>query len=178
MAAAAGRAMVIAGCSDTSLTTVIDLGVQASRSGADAIMVRLPYYFRLTAREVHGFFSAINDAIDLPFILYNNPSVGPSGDIPIDTIADISQLTIFVGLKEASPDVVRFWELIDRFGDRFPVIAASESPLFFMLAAGSPGCLTATAAFAPELLRDLINAFRRSDLPAARDLFRRLYAFR
>jgi dihydrodipicolinate synthase/N-acetylneuraminate lyase len=47
-----------------------------------------------------------------------------------------------------------------------------------MLVAGAPACMTATAAFAPQLLAELMDAVARSDLPTARAVFRRLYVFR
>src|SRR5437016_767518 len=47
--------------------------------------------------------------------------------------------------SNAGTDINRFADLIDRFGDSFPVVAASEDALLFMLVAGAPACMTASA---------------------------------
>jgi 4-hydroxy-tetrahydrodipicolinate synthase len=177
VAAAAGRATVIAGCSDSDPRVVLQLCEAAARAGADGVMLLAPYYFRLSADEVAEFFRWVDGSIELPFLLYDNPTTGRV-ELPLETIAAISELRHFAGLKEASQDVLRFYALMERFGDRFPVIAAVEDPLLFMLVAGAPGCMTASAAFAPELLGELMDAVGASDLPRARAIYRRLYAFR
>src|SRR5581483_1612033 len=95
-----------------------------------------------------------------------------------DAIDRISRLDRFLALKEANPDVVRFAEIVDQFGARFPVIAAAEDPLLFTLVAGASSCMTASAAFAPELLRALFDSVTAGDLGRARDVYARIRAFR
>jgi dihydrodipicolinate synthase/N-acetylneuraminate lyase len=177
VAAASGRVPVIAGCSHTDPRAVVDLCRAAAAAGADGVMLLAPYYFRLSPDEVAAFFAWVDGEIDLPFLLYDNPVTGRS-ELPLETIEAISRLGRFAGLKEASQDVLRFHALTERFGARFPVIAAVEDPLLFMLVSGAPACMTATAAFAPELLGELMDAVAGGDLPGARALYRRLFAFR
>src|SRR5581483_2037352 len=95
-----------------------------------------------------------------------------------DAIDRISRLDRFLALKEANPDVVRFAEIVNRFGARFPVIAAAEDPLLFTLVAGAPACMTASAAFAPGVLRDLFDAVTKGDLETARTVYARIRGFR
>lgn len=177
VAAVGGQAMVLAGCSHTSISGVIGLCREAVDAGADGVMILPPSYFKLTAREIVRFFTAVDAAIEAPFLVYNNPGTARM-DIPADAIAQIAGLERFAGLKEANPNPRRFYDLVERFGAEFPIVAASEPCLFEMLAIGSPGCLTATAAFAPELLADLVRAVEAGDLPEARAIFARLRAFR
>jgi 4-hydroxy-tetrahydrodipicolinate synthase len=175
--AAGGRATVIAGCSHTHPDQALALCDAARRAGADGVMLLPPYYFRLSPDEVLDFFTWLDRSIGLPFVVYDNPATGRV-ELPLQTIDALARLRHFAGLKEASPDVLRFYTLIERFGDRFPVVAAVEDPLLFMLLAGARACMTASAAFAPELLAELMGAVARSDLASARAVFRRLYAFR
>ncbi len=74
--------------------------------------------------------------------------------------------------------MVRFGELLHRFGDRFPVVAASEDSVLYALLAGAPACMTASATFAPEILVELLEAVESSDLYRARMIFSRIQAFR
>jgi dihydrodipicolinate synthase/N-acetylneuraminate lyase len=177
VAAAAGQASVIAGCSDANPSSVVDLCAGAAAAGADGVLLLAPYYFRLSPVEVLDFFRWVDGCIDLPFVLYDNPLTGRA-ELPVETIEAISGLHRFAGLKEASPDVLRFYHLVERFAQRFPVVAAVEDPLLFMLVAGASGCMTASAAFAPQLLRDLMCAVDSGDLQRARAVFGSLSRFR
>jgi 4-hydroxy-tetrahydrodipicolinate synthase len=177
VAAVAGDIPVIAGCSHNSLTEAVRLCREAQEAGVTGVMLLPPSYFRLSGEEIVRFFTAIDAAVELPFLVYNNPGTARM-DIPYDALAELARLEHFGGLKEANPNALRFYDLVERFGERMPVVAASEPSLFAMLAIGSPGCLTATAAFAPDLLDDLMRAFAREDLTGARAIFRGIRAFR
>lgn len=177
VAAVDGNAAVIAGCSDNALPMTLRLCRAAKEAGAVAAMLLPPNYFKLSAKEIVRYFRAIDSAIDLPFLVYNNPGTARM-DIPLEALEELAGCDHFAGLKEANPSVRRFHDVAERFGREFPVIAASEPSLFSALAIGTSGCLTASAAFAPELLESLMRAFEASDLVEARRLFAKLRAFR
>jgi dihydrodipicolinate synthase/N-acetylneuraminate lyase len=176
-AAIPDNAILIAGCSDADPAEVVRLARDAVDAGAQAILVQPPYHFRLRQAECVDFFAWLDREVDCPFILYDNPSTGRT-DLAIEAIDQVARLRHFLALKEASADMVRFAELMDRFGSRFPIVAASEDPLLSMLVAGAPACMTASAAFAPEILIELVGAVGSSDLPRARSTFSRVQAFR
>ena len=173
----AGRAVVIAGCSDPNPAVVVDRARDALAAGAKGILVAPPGAFRLSSAEVVDFFRIVDRDAGAPLVVYDNPAVARSS-LDLDAIETLASLPSFAGLKEADPDVVRFQRILDRFGAQFPVIAAVEDPLLFHLVAGARACMTASAAFAPEILRELLAAVEDSDLPRARDLFRRIGRFR
>jgi 4-hydroxy-tetrahydrodipicolinate synthase len=177
VAAVSGRARVVAGCSHNAPGRAVALCRHADSAGADAVMVMAPTYFRYGAAEVVDFFRYLADRVRLPFVVYNNPAV--SGvDLPADAVAAVAALPGFLGLKEASANLNRYLDLVLRFGDRFPIVAANESCLFHTLVAGSSGCMTASAAFAPALLADLLGAVAAGDRAGALRHWSRLRAFR
>lgn len=176
-AAVPDETLLIAGCSDPNPAEVARLGRDAIEAGAHALLVQPPYHFKLRQEECLDFFTWLDGEVACPFILYDNPTTSRT-DIEPDTIDRVSRLDHFLGLKEAGSDIVRFAELIHRFGDRFPVVAASEDPLLFMLVAGAPACMTASAAFAPSTLVELVEAVAAGDLARARSVFSRVQAFR
>lgn len=159
-----GRAMVLGHASATDRSSILRLAQHAARVGAAGVMVLLPYYYRLSDSEILDFFRWLDASIELPFLVYNNP--GTTGmNISLQAVGALSELPWFAGLKEASPDVVRFHQVYRRFGDRFPVIAATETPVAFFLLSGSPTVMTAAVDYAPEFMQDLLNAASAGDVP-------------
>jgi 4-hydroxy-tetrahydrodipicolinate synthase len=175
--AAAGRAVVLAGCSDANPAVVVDRARDALAAGAAGILVAPPGAFRLSSAEIVEFFRIVDRDAGVPLVVYDNPAVARSS-LELDAIDALASLPTFAGLKEADPDVLRFQKIVDRFGGRFPVIAAVEDPLLFHLVAGARACMTASAAFAPQILGELLAAVEGSDLPRARDQFQRIRRFR
>lgn len=176
-AAIPDRGLLIAGCSDSNPTETARFANEAVGAGAHAVLIQPPSHFRLSQEECVEFFTWLDGEIDCPFIVYNNPSTSRT-DIDPETIDRVARLRHFLALKEASSDMVRFGELLHRFGDRFPVVAAAEDSVLYALLAGAPACMTASAAFAPEVLVELVEAVGSSDLPRARAIFSRIQAFR
>ena len=76
------------------------------RAGADAALVVTPYYNRPSQEGLYRHFEAINDAVDLPVVVYNVPS-RTSVDIADDTLARLSALPNIVGVKDATGDLGR-----------------------------------------------------------------------
>jgi len=174
--AVAGRALVVAGCSSDSPTTVVQLSREAAENGADAIMLLPPHYFRLSPQSIEQFFRYVDENTSLPFIVYNNPSI-TGFDLTMGTVAVIADMPRFLAYKEASPQPLRYFEIARRLSGR-PVIPASESVLFFCLASGASACMTSVAAFAPSLLARMLDAFATGDVDGARTEFARLHAYR
>src|SRR5262249_30787871 len=70
----AGRVKVLAGAGSNRTETAISLVRVAKRAGADGALVVTPYYNRPSQEGLYRHFEAINDAVDLPVMLYNVPS--------------------------------------------------------------------------------------------------------
>ena len=75
---AKGRAPVIAGAGSNSTSEAIDFTRHAKKVGAAAVLVVTPYYNKPTQEGLYQHFKAINDAVDIPIVIYNIP--GPLGD--------------------------------------------------------------------------------------------------
>ena len=71
--AKAKRVPVIAGTGTNSTEHTIALTRQAKEAGADAALIVCPYYNKPTQEGLYQHFKAINDAIDVPIIIYNIP---------------------------------------------------------------------------------------------------------
>ena len=175
--AARGGAILISGCIGADAVGVEVLAKRAIEAGTDALLVQAPATIARSPQASIEFFYAIGAAIERPYLVYNNPASNQA-ELDPEALAQIARSPQFIGLKDATLDVMRFSEISERFADQFPVIAAAEDSLLFTLVAGASACMTATAAFAPGLLNSLVASVGRGDLVEARALFMRVQAFR
>src|SRR5690606_3384090 len=82
---ARGRVPVIEGAGSNSTAEAIELVQHAKQIGADAALVVAPYYNRPSQAGIYAHYKAINDAVQLPILLYN---------VPGRTVVDISNETV------------------------------------------------------------------------------------
>jgi len=83
---AAGRVPVVAGAGSNSTAEAIELVRHAKTVGADGALVVTPYYNRPSQEGLYAHYRAINDAVQLPVLIYNVPA-RTSVDISNETLA-------------------------------------------------------------------------------------------
>jgi 4-hydroxy-tetrahydrodipicolinate synthase len=174
--AACRRVPVIVAVGHTDVRKVQDRVRLAYQLGAEAVMVLPPYYFPLSADELFGFFKTVNEC-DVPFLVYSNPTTGGPA-LRVTDLPRLCELEHFIGLKDATPNVVEFMEKRRVLPKRLPLIAAAETQAAFALLAGANGILTATATFAPAFTRRMWEAAKNGDMRRLQKENARLMAFR
>ena len=110
--AAAGRVPVIAGAGSNSTSEAIELAEHAKAAGADGILVVSPYYNKPSQEGLFRHFEAINNAVEIPMIVYNIPPRSIV-DIQPETMARIGALANVVGVKDATNDLARPLPVLD-----------------------------------------------------------------
>jgi 4-hydroxy-tetrahydrodipicolinate synthase len=68
------RPKIIVGTGTNCTKTTIAQSLEAQKLGADAVMIVTPYYNRPSQEGLFRHYSVINDALNLPIMLYNIPS--------------------------------------------------------------------------------------------------------
>ena len=171
--AARGRVPVIAGAGSNSTEEAIELTRFAKAAGAAAALHSTGYYNKPTQDGLYRHFKAINDAVDLPFIVYNVP-VRTIVDISAATVARISELPWFAGIKDATANVAR--ESLHRLMIRKPYTALSgeDATALGYNAHGGTGCISVTSNVAPNLCARFQKACTAGDFTAARALHEQL----
>jgi 4-hydroxy-tetrahydrodipicolinate synthase len=175
VAAAGGRVPVVPGTGALSTRETVELSVHAEQAGAAAVMIVPPFYDALSWRELLAHYAAVADRISIPIMYYNLPS---ASGVTLD-VAQLSELRRVAGvtsLKDTGGDAVASTELIQA-GDEVPTLLNGFDTLTFAaLAAGVRAVVWGTASIVPEpcveLHRLLVDEI---DLPAARDLWSRLW---
>ncbi len=109
------RAHVVAGCGSNSTLEATHLTREAHRSGADAVMLVVPYYNRPTQDGLVQHYVTVAREVPCPVVVYNVP--GRTGiDLLPDALAKIVDAAPnVVAVKEATGNVLRAQELVRRF---------------------------------------------------------------
>jgi 4-hydroxy-tetrahydrodipicolinate synthase len=175
VAAAAGRVPVVAGTGALSTAETIELSVHAERCGAAAVMVVPPFYDALSWRELLAHYTAVAERISIPIMYYNLPSA--SGvTLDAEQFRELRRAARVTSLKDTGGDAVAATELIQAGEDGPTLLNGWDTLTFAALAAGVRAVVWGTASIVPEqcvrLHRLLIDEI---DLPAARDLWARLW---
>ena len=93
-------------------------------------------------------------AADIPQILYNVPGRTAS-DIAVETVVALADVEQIVGIKDATGDLQRAKELIDKIGDRLAVYSGEDSNAYELILLGGKGNISVTANVAPALVHEL-----------------------
>jgi 4-hydroxy-tetrahydrodipicolinate synthase len=150
----AGRMPVVAGTGANSTREAIELTKAAAAAGAAACLLVTPYYNRPTQRGLYEHFKAINDAVAVPQILYNVPA-RTACDMSNDTVMRLAELEHIVGIKDATGDLPRGVELIQRSAGSIAVYSGDDPTAMELMLAGGNGNISVTANVAPALMAQL-----------------------
>jgi len=163
---AAGRVPVIAGAGSNSTAEAIELARHAKTVGADGALVVTPYYNRPSQEGLYAHYAAINEAVQLPVLVYNVPS-RTSVDISNDTLARLAKLPNIVGVKDATGDLSRASMQRLACGPDWVMLSGDDPTMLGYLAHGGHGCISVTTNVAPDLCATAYNAAAAGDWATA-----------
>ncbi len=159
---AAGRIPVIAGTGANSTREAIDLTRCAMEAGVDACLLVTPYYNKPTQEGLYLHFQAVAEAVPVPQILYNVPSRTACDMLP-ETVERLSTISNIVGIKEATGNLDRAREIMDRCGDRLDVYSGDDATAMELMLMGGKGNISVTANVAPAGMHELCAAALAGD---------------
>jgi len=156
VATAAGRVPVVAGAGSNATAEAIELVRHAKTVGADAALVVTPYYNRPSQEGLYAHYAAINEAVQLPILVYNVPS-RTGIDISNETLARLAKLPNIVGVKDATGDLARASQQRLMCGEGWTMLSGDDPSALGYLAHGGHGCISVTANVAPEQVSAFFN---------------------
>ena len=160
------RASVIAGAGTYSTRESIELGHEAERAGADALLLVVPYYNKPTQEGLYQHFKAIAESTPLPCIPYNVPS-RTIVNMTAETTIRLSHIPNIVGIKEASGDFDQIVNIIQNAGEGFLVWSGNDSDTFGVLCLGGYGVVSVASHLIGLQIKGLIESVLNGDLEAA-----------
>ncbi len=170
---AKGRIPVIAGTGANSTREAIELAAFSKRAGADASLSVVPYYNRPTQEGLYQHFKAIAEAVDMPHILYNVPG-RTVADLNNDTVLRLAEIPNIVGIKDATGNIERGSDLLQRAPKDFAVYSGDDASALALMLLGGHGSISVTANVAPKLMHEMCMAALNGDVSRAREINFRL----
>ena len=104
-------------------------------------------------------------------MLYNNPPAYRVS-IELDTLEQLAKIPNIVAVKESAPDPRRFTDIINRFGDRYVLMAGLDDVALEALLLGASGWVSGLTSAFPRESVALIRAAQRGDWVEARRIYR------
>ena len=171
--AAAGRVPVIAGTGSNSTSEAIALTRFAKEAGADGALVVTPYYHKPTQEGLYLHYKAINDAVEIPIIIYNIPGRSIV-DMSVETMTRLFKLPNVAGLKDATANMSRVSQQRAAMGTEFVQLSGEDATALGFNAHGGQGCISVTANIAPALCSEFQLACLGSNFKRALEIQDRL----
>ncbi|HEV8055375.1 MAG TPA: 4-hydroxy-tetrahydrodipicolinate synthase [Nocardioidaceae bacterium] len=169
--AVAGQAVVVAGVGTNDTRHSVELARQAEKCGADGLLVVTPYYSKPPQEGVAQHFVTVADATDLPVMLYDIP--GRTGTrIAAETFARVAGHERIVAVKDAVGDLGAGSWVMQRTGLAY--YSGDDVLNLGWLTHGAAGVVSVVGHVAGDDYAAMVAAIDSGDLPAARQIYRRL----
>jgi 4-hydroxy-tetrahydrodipicolinate synthase len=149
-----GRIPVIAGTGANSTTEAIELTRAAKEAKVDACLLVTPYYNKPTQEGLYLHHKAIAEAVAIPQILYNVPG-RTACDMQPETALRLAQISNIRGIKEATGNLDRAREIIEKAPSDFCVYSGDDETAVDLILLGGKGDITVTANVAPKLVAQM-----------------------
>ena len=171
--AARGRVRVVAGAGSNSTSHAIELAQRAEAAGADAVLSVVPYYNKPMQAGIQAHFRAIAISTALPIILHDVPS-RTMRELSDDTLLRLAHSKHFIGLRDATGDIVRLCRLRQLLPAGFRLLSGDDTTALPFIANGGDGCISVVSNVAPELCQAVFSNCRLARPQTARYLHNRL----
>tara|TARA_B100001996_G_C18647983_1_gene588205 strand:+ start:580 stop:1464 length:885 start_codon:yes stop_codon:yes gene_type:complete len=148
------RIPVVAGSGANSTSEAIELTRKSKELGADACLLVTPYYNKPTQNGLYYHYKKIADEVNIPQILYNVPG-RTSVDMLPDTVYKLSNHPNIIGIKEASGDIKRSRELLDKCSENLLIFTGDDKTSMRDILLGFSGNISVTANVAPKAMHDM-----------------------
>lgn len=138
--------------------------------GIDAILSSSPAYVKPSQEGIYHHYMEMAKASDVPIILYNVPGRTKSNMEWTTTIRLAEASKKFIGIKEATGDLIQATRIIKNRPDNFFVTSGDDEVALPMVACGGEGVISVIGNAFPREFSGMIRAALKNDYPEARRL--------
>jgi len=148
------RVPLISGTAACSTRRVIELTMYAEDAGVDGALIVPPYYSKIDETEIYEHFRAIDEAVNIPIMVYNNPWTSKI-DIPPEGLARLAELDNVRYVKESSGDITRIPRILDLTDGKMAVFCGSDNLALESFFMGATGFICVAANIFPKHMSKL-----------------------
>lgn len=163
------RIPVIAGTGSNNTSESIKMSKWAESIGVDGLLVITPYYNKTTQKGLIEHFKAINDAVNIPIVLYNVP--GRTGmNLNPETLYKLKDLKNIKAIKEASGNISQIAKMKALCKDRFDIYSGNDDQIVPILSLGGKGVISVIANILPETIHEMVMSYINGDTSKSLEL--------
>jgi 4-hydroxy-tetrahydrodipicolinate synthase len=165
---------LLAGSGSNDTRHTIGLSERAAETGVDGLLLVSPYYNRPTQAGLEAHFRAVAEATDLPTMVYDVPA-RTGRALTVDTILRLANdVPTIVSLKDARGNVQEAAEIVAGAPEDFDLYSGDTGLTLPLLSVGAVGVVGVSTHWSAGRIAEMIAAFEKGDVVAARELNARL----
>ncbi|MCK4437576.1 4-hydroxy-tetrahydrodipicolinate synthase [Candidatus Bathyarchaeota archaeon] len=160
---AGGKVPVMVGVAAVSTRDTLENARYAKEAGADCGLVVQPPYIKPTQDALYHYFKDVADAVDLPFVIYNNPE-RCGVNVDPETIARLAPHPNIVAIKEAGPNPYGVMRTVELTRGEFNVLCcdcAFYALILVVMASGGKGTSNVTGSMCPREFAELSKPWEK-----------------
>jgi 4-hydroxy-tetrahydrodipicolinate synthase len=166
-----GRVPIVAGNFGSNNTKDICRYIKSfDFTGIDAILSSSPAYVKPSQEGIFQHYTSMAEVSPVPIILYNVPGRTRSNMEWETTIRLAESSKQFIGIKEASGDLIQATRIIKNRPSHFFVTSGDDEVALPMIACGGEGVISVMANAFPNSFSSMIRAALAEDYVQARKL--------
>lgn len=168
------RVPIILGLGGNNTQGLIEEMQQTNLEGVSAILSASPYYNKPNQEGIFQHYKALNDAAEIPIIVYNVPGRTSSNILPETQVKLANELSQIIAVKEASGNIEQKAKVIHYKPEHFQVLSGDDAQIVAECALGSVGIISVIANAFPKQFSKVVKLCLNQQYPEARNLFYKL----
>jgi 4-hydroxy-tetrahydrodipicolinate synthase len=160
------RTKVIVGTCSMCMEETLELTRHACDTGADAVILISPYYFKLSDESIELYYDTVASGTPIDIVLYNFPDRTGYDLKPSITLNLLRKHRNIVGYKDTVSGMSHTRALIETVRGEFPafeVYSGFEENFAYNVLSGGFGCIGGLSNFAAELFSGWAKAVNAKD---------------
>jgi dihydrodipicolinate synthase/N-acetylneuraminate lyase len=166
-----GRVPVVLNIAEGATRDAVKIASSADKSGISGLMILPPMRYKSDHRETVAYFKAVAESTDLQLMIYNNP-IDYKVDVTLDMFEELAACKNIDAVKESTRDVVNVTRMINRFGDRFSIMAGVDTLALESLLMGASGWVAGLVCAFPLETVTIYNLVMEDKLAEALEINR------
>jgi 4-hydroxy-tetrahydrodipicolinate synthase len=147
-----GKIPVMVGVGAVTTRQTIENAKHAKSVGAAAGLIVQPPYIKPNQAALYSYFKDVADAVDMPFVIYNNPE-RCGVNVEPETIARLARHRNIVAIKEAGPNPYGVMRTVELTRGEFNVLCcdcAFYALIPVVMSSGGKGTSNVTGSLCPR----------------------------